>query len=170
MSEEKNNPFSRENVTHSRLQSLNDQGTIVVVTRAYGADGEDLIDRDGELFSGEPGVKVRVKQGDIVEDVVLSPFYGDSSKLSSQPFVHGQPCELFSPVSGRALDRIPGMQTEEGGAFYAIYLTSKLAAGELVAINNIWGNTKSQMLSEREVLLLLAERQGQRDGSESGKP
>ena len=169
MSEQNNNPFSLKEVTYTRLQNLNEQGTIMVVTRAYGADGEDLIDREGPDFSGEPGVKLRVKQGDIVEDVVLSPFYGDTSKKSSQAFVHGQACELFSPVSGAPLDRIPGMQTEDGGEFYAVYLTPKLAGGELVAINNIWGNTKSQMLSEREVLLLLADRQGQRDGSESDK-
>lgn len=165
MSEQEENPFTRKNPTHTRLQSLNEQGTIMVVGRAYGADGEDLIDREGPLFSGEPGVKIRVKQGDVVEDVVLSPFYGDASKKSSAVFVQGQACELFSPKSGAPLDRIPGMKTEDGGDYFAVYLTPKLAGGELVAINNIWGNASSQMLSDREVLLLLAERQG--NGSET---
>lgn len=164
MSEHEENPFLRKDATHTRLQSLNEQGTIMVVARAYGSDGEDLIDREGPLFSGEPGVKLRVKQGDVVEDVVLSPFYGDASKVSSQPFEAGKACELFSPKSGAPLDRIPGMKTKEGGEYFAVYLTPKLSGGELVAINNIWGNTDSQMLSEREVLLLLAERQGNGSG------
>ncbi|MBA2664160.1 MAG: hypothetical protein H0U74_17850 [Bradymonadaceae bacterium] len=166
MSENEQNPFARKAPTESRLQGLTDQGYIVVVTQAFGADGEDLIDHTGPRFSGEPGVKLRVKQGDVVEDVVLSPFYGDPSKLSDQPFVAGVACELFSPVSGAPLDKIPGMHIEGGGAFFAIYLTPKLKGGELVAINNIWGNTNSRMLSEKELLLLLADREGEEAGNE----
>ncbi|QED27021.1 hypothetical protein FRD01_07155 [Microvenator marinus] len=156
MSNDTQNPFER-NDTHTRLKPLNDSGLVMVVTQAFGPNGEDLIDHDGPKFSGEPGVKVRVRQGDLVEDVVLSPFYGDSSKVSEVAFKEGVPCELTVPSSGAKLDIIPGMKTEEGGKYYAIYLTPKLKAGELVAINNIWGNYNSQMLDERGLLELYAD-------------
>ncbi|RDV36351.1 hypothetical protein DV096_19215 [Bradymonadaceae bacterium TMQ3] len=154
---QRTNPFSRENPTDTRLDDLSTRGFLVVVTQAFGPTGEDIIAHDGPRFSGEPGVKIRVKQGELEEDVILSPFYGDSSKISSEPFEAGKPCELFCPVSGKALDRIPGMATEDGGDFYAVYLTEKLGRGELVAVNNIWGNASSQMMSEDEMLLRLAD-------------
>ncbi|TXD40674.1 hypothetical protein FRC96_05360 [Lujinxingia vulgaris] len=156
---QRTNPFNRENPTDTRLDDLSTRGFLVVVTRAFGPTGEDIIAHDGPRFSGEPGVKIRVKQGDLEEDVILSPFYGDSSKISSEPFEVGKPCELFCPVSGKPLDRIPGMATDDGGDFYAVYLTEKLGRGELVAVNNIWGNANSQMMSEDEMLLRLADAQ-----------
>ncbi len=150
------NPFEKVD-TQTRLEALDDRGFVIVVTRAFGPNGEDLIDHDGPKFSGEPGVKLRVRQGDVEEDVILSPYYGDPSKVFDSPFTEGKPCELMVPETGAPLDKIPGMKTDEGGEFFAVYLTPKLKDGELVAINNIWGNTESQMLSEGDILKLYAE-------------
>lgn len=158
MSENKDsNPFSSRPPTETRLQEMGEKGFVVVVTRAFGPDGEDLMAHEGPKFSGSPGVKLLVKQGDLEEEVVLSPYYGDPDKIHGASFKDGEPCELFCPDSGKPLDKIPGMKTEDGGEYYAIYLTSKLADGELVAVNNIWGNTNSRLMSEDEMLLLLAE-------------
>lgn len=144
--------------TETRLQAMGEQGFVVVVTRAFGPNGEELIDEEGPTFSGEPGVKLRVTQGDIEEDVVLSPFFGDPSKISSAPFVEGVRCELTCPQTGAPLDEIPGMTSEDGGHYYAIYLTPKLSEGELVAVSDIWGDTDSRIMSEGELLKLYAER------------
>ena len=157
---QKNNPFASPGGTQTRLRPLSESGLVVVVTKAYGPDGEDLIDYDGPEFSGYKGVKLLVKQGDRQDTVLLSPYFGDPSKLCDTEFEDGVPCELFCPGSGRPLDKIPGMSTEDGGEYYAIYLTPDLENGELVAINNIWGNTNSRILSEDEVLLLFAESEG----------
>ena len=143
--------------TMTRLEAMDKRGFVIVVTRAFGPNGEDLMDHDGPRFSGEAGVKLRVKQGDVEEDVVLSPYYGDPSKISDAAFVQGKPCELFVPGTDKPLDKIPGMTTTDGGEFFAIYLSEKLGKGELVAINNIWGDTNSQMLSEGELLELYAD-------------
>lgn len=150
------NPFENQD-TKTRMEALDDRGFVIVVTRAFGPNGEDLIDYDGPTFSGEPGVKLRVTQGDVSEDVVLSPYYGDPSKIFSADFESGEPCQLSVPETGAPLDKIPGMKTDEGGEFFAVYLTPKLGDGELVAVNNIWGNTNSQMLSEGDILKLYAE-------------
>ncbi len=157
MSEQESNPFSSRPATETRLQQMEEKGFVVLVTRAFGANGEDLMDRDGPQFSGSPGVKLLVKQGDLEDEVVLSPFYGDPEKLHDVEFVQGEPCELFAPESGKPLDKIPGMSTEDGGEYYAVYLTDRLQDGELVAVNNIWGNTNSRLMSEDEMLLLLAD-------------
>lgn len=151
------NPFASKPMTQTRFEGLSEKDSVQLVTRAYGPDGEDLIFADGPMFSGEPGVRLKVKQGDLEAEVVLSPFFGDPSKVVEAEFEDGKPCEVFCPESGRPLDKIPGMSTEDGGEYYAIYLTERLDKGELVAVNNIWGNTNSRILSEDEVLLLLAD-------------
>lgn len=152
MSQEKENQFAVKPQTVTRLQGLTDQGYVVVITQAYGPDGEDLMHYDGPRFSGEPGIRIRVRQGSLEEDVTVSPFFGDPSKHHTLPFVEGGRLELFCPVSGEPLEEIPGMLTDEGGAYYAIYLTPKLKGGELVAVNDVWGNTNSRMLGEDELL------------------
>lgn len=151
------NPFSTEPPTQTRLDEMGKKGYVVVVTRAFGPDGEDLMAYDGPKFSGSPGVKLLVRQGDIEDEVILSPYYGDPDKIYEADFVDGEPCELLCPESKEPLDKIPGMTSEDGGEYFAIYLTDRLQDGELVAVNNVWGNTNSRMMSEDELLLLLAE-------------
>lgn len=143
--------------TMTRLEALNDKGFVIIVTRAYGPDGENLVDEDGPEFSGDAGIRLHVVQGDIEGDVVLSPYYGDPTKYTDVEFEEGKRCRLYCPKSGVELDRIPGMVSEDGGEYYAVYLTEKLAEGELVAVNDVWGNYDSQMLDEGEVLAALAE-------------
>ncbi|QDG50059.1 hypothetical protein FIV42_04695 [Persicimonas caeni] len=157
MSEDGKNEFADRPDTYTRLNAIADKGYIVVVTRAYGPDGESLINQDGPKFSGEPGVSLRVKQGDKEDIVTLSPFFGDPSKENSVEFESGKRCELTCPKSGTPLDPIPGMVSDDGGHYYAIYLTPKLEKGELVAISDVWGDTNSRILSEGELLKLYAE-------------
>lgn len=151
------NPFSNRPPTDTRLQEMGEEGYIVVVTRAFGPDGEDLIAHDGPKFSGSPGVKLLVRQGDVEGEVILSPYYGDPEKIYDAPFKEGESCELLCPESKEPLDKIPGMTSEDGGEYFAIYLTPRLNDGELVAVNNVWGNTNSRIMSEDEMLLLLAD-------------
>lgn len=154
---EDSNPFSTRPPTDSRLEEMGEEGYVVVVTRAFGPNGEDLMADDGPEFSGSPGVKLLVKQGDTEGFVYLSPYYGDPAKVTDTEFEDGTPCELLCPETREHLDKIPGMTSEDGGEYFAIYLTPRLKDGELVAINNVWGNTNSRIMSEDELLLLLAD-------------
>jgi hypothetical protein len=159
MSTDESNEFDERSETRSRLEDLteNGKGYVVLVTRAFGPNGEDLIDEDGPKFSGEPGIRVHVEQGDKEEDVLLSPFFGDPSKVWTEDFEEGERCKLTVPETGEELDAIPGMTSEEGGKYYAIYLTEDLEDGELVAVNDMWGNYNSRILSEDELLRLYAD-------------
>lgn len=153
------NEFKEDPNTKTRFEDLTDEGRgyVVVCTRAFGPNGEDLIDQEGPRFSGEPGIKIHVKQGDVEEDVILSPFFGDPSKVWTEDFEEGERCELSVPESGAELDEIPGMGSEEEGNYYAIYLTDDLGEGELVAVNDVWGNYDSRILSEGELLKAYAD-------------
>jgi hypothetical protein len=158
MSEDSKNPFERQpQDTQTRLQAINDQGFVVVVTHAYGPNGEDLMAYDGPTFSGEPGIALNVSQGDEEAIVYLSPFFGDPSKQTDGDFDEGKRCRLTCPDSGAELDPIPGMTSETGASYYAIYLSDRLEEGELVAVSDIWGDTDSRILSEGELLKLYAD-------------
>ena len=115
MSSEKNG-FGERPKTLSRLSSLKEGRQIIVVTKAFGAHGEDLM--CDHLFSGERGIMLTVRQGDKEDNVILSPFLGDPSKVNGDTFDEGVRCELFSPESGKPLDKIPGLKTEDGGEYY----------------------------------------------------
>jgi hypothetical protein len=158
MSQETTNPFGNARpTTTTRLEALSRGGDVIVVTRAYGPNGEDLMDQDGARFSGETGIRLRVRQGGLEDDVILSPYFGDCSKRHSIEFVDGVSCELLVPGSEVSLDRIPEMGSDDGGRYFAIYLTDQLADGELVAINDIWGNHNSKILGESDLLRLYAD-------------
>ena len=161
----KERAFVREE-TASRLSALRDDEVAIIVTQAFGPTGESLMDDDpnGPRFSGERGVRVRVRQGDVDEIVVLSPFFGDPSKIAPADFEEGVRCDLLCPISGEPLDRIKGMETPEGGSYFAIYLTPDLEGGDLVAVNDIWGDTTSQLLDEANLLRVYAET-GEMDAS-----
>ncbi len=155
MTEERN-----RQATYSRLEAVSKTGHLVLVTQAFGPNGENLIDHDGPLFSGEPGVKVHVKQGDLEEDVVLSPYFGDNAKFATLPFVEGVKCELSVPGTDVPLPLLP-LKSKDGSSFFAVYLTDGLKKGSLVAINDVWGNTTSKMLDEMEYMTLLMEAEGE---------
>lgn len=166
MADEDRDDFDMRPDSESRLSDLSAEGKgyVIVCTRAFGPGGEDLIAEDGPTFSGEPGIKLHVEQGDREEDIILSPFFGDPSKVWSEDFVEGERCKLTVPQTGAELDRIPGMESEDGGQYYAIYLTEDLEDGELVAVNDLWGNYDSRVLSEGELLELYAEAEDHRPG------
>ncbi|MEM1350658.1 MAG: hypothetical protein AAGI01_19000, partial [Myxococcota bacterium] len=113
MMSSKKNEFAKRPRTESRLEALGHGRQLIVVTQAFGPGGEDLMD-DHE-FSGERGIKIRVRQGDLVDDVVLSPFFGDPSKVHAVEFKAGERCELLVPETNEPLHEIPGLRTNEGG-------------------------------------------------------
>lgn len=153
------NEFAKSPETRTRFEDLTEEGRgfVILVTRAFGPNGEDLMDPEGPRFSGEPGIRIHVKQGDKEEDIILSPFFGDASKVWTEDFEEGVRCELTVPETGAELDPIPGMESEDGGRYYAIYLTDDLEGGELVAVNDLWGNYDSRILSEGELLKMYAD-------------
>lgn len=130
-----------------------------LVSQAYGPEGDLLVDGTGPLFDDERGIHLFCRQGKIHGDVYLSPFRDDPRTFTEARFISGKPVEIFSPSSLTRLPIIPNLLTEEGGHYYAIYLSTLLEEGELIAVNNLWGDSRSQVLSEDELLHLLWNKQ-----------
>ena len=156
MADEKKNAFGGRTATMTRLSALNQGENVMVVTRAYGPGGEDLMDKGNHRFSGEPGIRLFVRQGELEGEVILSPFFGDPSKVSEVDFNQNERCELFCKKGGARLREIPELSSEEEGYYYAVYLSPKLERGEVVAVSDVWGNTDSRMMGEEEMLQRLA--------------
>ena len=81
-------------------------GVTVVVTQAFGPDGENLID-DKITFDGHPAVTLKVRAGDKEGLVYLSPVHGDRRKSgftdipagNSKPFVNASArTRILGPV------------------------------------------------------------------------
>lgn len=124
---------------------------IVIVTQAYGPDGDNLVGVSDVEFDGYPAVSVLVKAGDKEGLVHLSPFHGDRRKSGMTDIPVGTKCELFCSVSKKPLDKVE--HVGDGDAdYYAVYLTPRLSEGEMVAISDVWGDYHSRIVDNFELI------------------
>src|SRR5690554_7065562 len=105
MSEEKKHEFDIRPETSSRLRAISEKGYIVVVTQAYGPNGEDLMDHSGRTFSGEPGGKLRFTQADKTADAFRGPFLVNPPKFTDGGFKAGRGACLSVRQAARRLDQ-----------------------------------------------------------------
>jgi hypothetical protein len=136
---------------HVRVQEERDD-VFIVVTQAFGPNGDNLVGLSDVTFDGFPAVTLKLKVGEREGLVHLSPFHGDPRKQGFTDIPEGAKCELSCPVSGKRLDHM-GKVSEDGGAdYYAIYLTPDLNRGEMVAISDVWGDYHSRIIDGAELI------------------
>jgi hypothetical protein len=139
----------------SHLAALEEQGGVtVIVTQAFGPRGDNLIGIRSVAFDGHPALTIGVEVGTRRGEVHLSPIHGDSRKTGFVEIPPGTKCRLYCPVSGAPLDRVSGVEGDEGTDYYAIYLTPQLSAGSMVAISDIWGHYHSRIVDNFELISL----------------
>jgi hypothetical protein len=133
-----------------------DEGDVViVVTRAYGPKGDDLVGISDITFDGFPAVTIGVEADGKRGFVHLSPIHGDDRKEGFTDIPAGTKCKLFCPVSDQPLDHIGEVEDHEHGAnYYALYLTDKLDQGSMVAISDVWGHYHSRIIDDFELISL----------------
>jgi len=129
---------------------------IILVTHVYGPDGDNLVGISDVKFDGYPAITVKVKVDDAESLVHLSPFHGDRRKVCNMEIEVGTRCELFCPISGKPLDRVNDEEGAGGSHLYALYLTPKLSAGEMVAISDVWGDYNSKIIDGFELISYFA--------------
>ncbi len=126
-------------------------GPTIVLSGAFCPVGHNLLASEAEpLFDGFPGIKVRItdKNTGKESDVILSPIHGDARKCVDQEPADGTLLELSCPQCGTTLPRLAGCDCPEHGDLVVLYLSQKLDKGSYVAVCNVWGCPKSQIVEE----------------------
>lgn len=130
---------------------------VIVVTKAFGPKGDNLVGISGVEFDGFPAVTLLVRAGGQEGLVHLSPIHGDPRKAGFTDIPIGTKCELFCPVSRQRLDRVGDVGDGSGAEYYALYLTESLSQGEMVSISDVWGHYHSRVVDDFELLSVWAE-------------
>lgn len=145
---------------HKAIPSGNVQiedDVLVIVTQAFGPDGDSLVGVSDVEFDGFPAVTLLVRAGDREELVHLSPIHGDHRKQGLDGLPEGTKCELFCPVSKKPLDRVGRVDEDSDAEYFAIYLTKQLSNGEMVALSDTWGDYHSRIVDNFELISFWAQ-------------
>lgn len=129
-------------------------GVEIVVTRAFGPAGDNLVGLSDVTFDGHPAVTLRLQitadDGATREGLVhLSPIHGDTRKAGFTDIPAGTRCTLLCPVSGRPL---PVVESTPEADYCALYLTPRLEGGSQVLLSNVWGHYHSRITDEFELV------------------
>ena len=133
----------------SHVEVMDD--VLIVVTQAFGPDGDNLVGISDVTFDGFPAVTLLVKAGEREGLVHLSPFHGDRRKEGFTDITKGTKCQLFCPVSKKPLDHL-GKVLDSRADYYAVYLSERLSKGEVVALSDIWGDYHSRIVDNSELI------------------
>ncbi len=133
---------------------------VVILTQAYGPNGDQLVGISDVQFDGHPAVTLGIRVGDQEGLVHLSPIHGDGRKTKPFDIAHGTKCELFCPVSKQPLDVVGEVEDGSGAKYFAIYLTSQLSRGSMVMVSDVWGHYHSRIIDDFELISAWAARQG----------
>lgn len=125
---------------------------VIIVTQAYGPNGDNLVGISDVYFDGHPAVSLGIRVGDREGLVHLSPIHGDARKAGFVDIAAGSRCELFCPASGAPLDCIGETEDGSGARYYALYLTPKLSRGAMVQISDVWGHYHSRIIDDMELI------------------
>lgn len=124
----------------------------IVLTQAFGPNGDNLVGISDVTFDGHPAVTLQVEAGDHSGLVHLSPIHGDSRKAGLTDIPLGTRCVLRCPVSGDALPLFGDVEGSIDAAYYQLYLTPKLSDRSVALISNVWGHYNSRIVDEMELI------------------
>ena len=126
-----------------------DDGVTIVVNKAFGPNGDNLVGLSDMQFDGHPAVTLKIRTPDGTEGLVhLSPIHGDRRKEGFTDIAVGTRLTLLCPVSGQPLPKVGAVDDGSGADYYAVYLTPKLSAGEHLHISDIWGHYHSRITDD----------------------
>ena len=133
-------------------------GVQVVVSKAFGPAGDNLVGVSDVTFDGFPAVTIRVRLDDGREgDVHLSPIHGDARKSGFTEIIAGTVCTLLCPVSGMPLERVEDIDDAFGAGYYALYRTAVLSRSSMIMISDVWGHYHSRVVDDFELIAAWAE-------------
>ncbi len=136
---------------HVKVEPV-EQDVLIIVTRAFGPTGANLVGLTDVEFDGYPAVTVGVRVNGQEGLVHLSPFHGDRRKVAFGEIEDGARCELFCPVTRAPLPRLVDGDAEGRPGYYALYLTPELSRGEMVLLSDIWNDYTSRIIDNNELI------------------
>jgi hypothetical protein len=131
---------------------VKDTDVTVVVTQAFGPNGDNLVGISDVDFEGHPAVTIQIRVDGREGLVHLSPIHGDARKVKPFDIAHGARCELRCPVSGKPLDLVGEVEDGSGARYFAIYLTPQLSRGSMVMVSDVWGHYHSRIIDNFELI------------------
>ena len=138
--------------------SEHNEGVQIIVSKAFGPRGHNLVGLSEITFDGFPSISVMVKTVDGREGVVhLSPIHGDARKAGYTDIKPGTRLTLYCPVSGEALTRVDDIDDAFGAGYYALYRTESLSMGSMILISDVWGHYHSRVVDDFEMIAAWAE-------------
>lgn len=127
-------------------------GVLIIVTKAYGPKGDNLVGVSDVEFDGYPAITVGVRGGGRDGQVHLSPIHGDGRKKGLSGLPMGCKCELTCPVSGEPLAKVGQVDDGSGAEYCALYLTSELSESAMVMLSDVWGHHHSRVIDDMELI------------------
>jgi hypothetical protein len=125
---------------------------MVIVTQAFGPDGDPLVGISDVTFDGFSAVTLLVEAAGRRELVHLSPVHGDHRKVGLEGIPEGTKCTLFCPTSKKPLVRVGRVDEDSDAEYFAIYLTPRLSDGDMVAVSDVWGDYHSRIVDNFELI------------------
>lgn len=126
---------------------------VIILTQAFCPNGHNLVRRDDVLFEGHPGISVLVKSETFTGEVVLSPVYGDPTRVGAPSYlVPGTAFELCCPECDVALPMLAPCPCGGGGKLISLYLKKGNSEGHQVGICNVFGCHRSRVLDSLELI------------------
>ena len=135
-----------------------EDGVQIVVSKAFGPKGDNLVGISDVTFDGFPAVTLKVIVPGGAEGLVhLSPIHGDARKSGMTDIDPGTKCILICPVSGEHLKRVEDIDGVYGAGYYALYRTEELSQSSMVMISDVWGHYHSRVIDDFELIAAWAE-------------
>lgn len=137
----------------------------IVITQAYGPNGDQLVGISDQAFDGYPALTLLVRGDGLEGEVHLSPIHGDDRKTGLTDIPVGTKLELLCPVSKRPLEIVESIEGDVDGDYCALYLTKSLSKGSMILVSNVWGHYHSRVVDEFELISYWASRHEELDGA-----
>ncbi len=125
----------------------------IVVSKAFGPRGDNLVGYSDVTFDGFPAVTLMIELPDGRRgEVHLSPIHGDARKAGFVDIEPGTVCTLICPVSGQQLERVEDIGDDFGAGYYALFRTAELSESSMIMVSDVWGHYHSRVIDNFELI------------------
>lgn len=129
-------------------------GKVLIITDVYCQNGHSLINKRA-MFNSHPGIVLEARQGENKGLMALSPIVGDKTRICLDfDLINGKAVRMFCPECGAELPVHSPCDACDDGNLIALFLTPKGNFNDCIAICDIVGCPKANILSSGEVIAI----------------